>query len=264
MDGRDAKLDELKAFHQSMGDKDHFSLLGVSTTSDDSAIRHAYMKLVKCFGADFFYHVTDSADQAVISEVNRRLREAFDVIGTHAKREVYLATLGKAKGEVKDEHFEIAAVFEAEQALSQAKVLLSRGEYRAALQKLEKARAVNGDLTEFKTRDSYAQYMLLQPNGQGRRDAQKVKKILTTLEEAASQTPACVEVRLYLGDVAKLEGDDRKALSWFKEALKIDKTNSQAMLEIKLFETRKRQAEAPKTFFDKIGSAIKNALNRNQ
>jgi len=247
-----------------MGDRDHFTLLGVNTTSDDHAIRHAYMELVKCFGADFFHHVTDSADQAVINEVNRRLREAFGVIGTQIKREAYLATLNGTNGENKGDHFDIAAVFEAEQALSQARALLSRGEYRGALQKLEKARAVNGELAEFKTRDSYVQYMLLQPDGHGRRNAQKVKEILTTLEEVASKSPACAEVRLYLGDVTKLEGDDRKALLWFKEALKIDRTNAQAMLEVKLFETRKRQAAAPKTLFDKLGSAIKNALNRNQ
>ena len=69
-------------------------------------------------------------------------------------------------------------------------------------------------------------------------------------------------LRVYLGDVEKLNGNTENALNWYREALKLNKENYTAKREIMLIEERQKKAleseKAPAGFLDKIKSFLES------
>ena len=164
------KLEGLKQFRETMADKNDFELLGVEESADDAAVRSAYFGLIKLYGADFFHHVVDAESREAIDDVNRRLRAAYDNIGKEAKRKLYIERLHGGVAFEADAHIDIADVFECEQALSQARALMERGEFAIALQKLEKAQKLDKKSMEIRARLAYVHFMLMDESGAAKTD----------------------------------------------------------------------------------------------
>ena len=258
------KLEALKKFYSEMEGKNHFELLEIDQTADDEAVRSAYFALLKKYGADYFHHVVDAEGKKAVEEVNRRLRQAYDTLGKKSKREAYIATLNGGNPEGNESKIDIVSVFEAEQATSQARSLMERGEFGVAIQKLEKAQKLDPKSFEVKARLCYSQYMMMDTDSNGKRSSFAVKNAVECLEELCGNMPNADYIRVYLGDIENLEGNAEKSLNWYKEALSINPENLQAKRAINLKEDRakkeKIKEEAPKSFMDSVKSFI-NKLN---
>ena len=254
------KLQALKAFHAGMGDKNYFELLGVDESADDAAIRTAYFNLLKLYGADYFHHVVDSEGRNAVDEVNAQLRKAYDTLSKKARRDAYIESL-HGNGDMA-QNVDMAAVFEAEQAVSQAKALMERGEFNVAIQKLEKAHRIDPKSPEVSARLQYSRFMVSEVDKSGKRNSFTVKETLECLELACENMPKADFLRVYLGDVEKLNGNTENALNWYREALKLNKENYTAKREIMLIEERQKKAleseKAPAGFLDKIKSFLES------
>lgn len=250
------KLAALKKFQSEMAGKNHFELLGVEESADDGAIRKAYFGLLKLYGADYFHHVVDPESRQAVDEVNRQLRVAYDAIGKSAKRQVYIEQLKGGTVEDAGAKFDIASVFEAEQATSQARSLMERGEYRVAIQKLERAHKIDPKSHEIKARLLYAQFMMMDVDDNGKRNSLTVKDTIENLEAACEAMPNADFLRAYLGTIYGLEGDNAKAIEWYKAAQKLNPENLTAKRELKLIEDREKRAKeaenAPKSLMDQV------------
>lgn len=257
----DSRIEQLMKFQSDMAGKNYFEVLGVTETADDAAVRSAYNALIKQYGADHFHHVTDKAKCAAIDEVNRMLRSAYDALRREAGRQQYLAQMrsGLTQQEA-DAHIDIVQVFECEQALSQARSLMDRGEFQVAQQRLEKALSLDGKSPEIKARLAYARYMLMPLEESGGRKRSRVDEVRAELSASAEAMPNADFLRVFLGDVEKLEGDTGKALEWYKAALKLNENNLQAQREIRLLENKaKKEAQAdaePKTLWERIKALL--------
>ncbi|MBR4986572.1 MAG: hypothetical protein IKY83_12645 [Proteobacteria bacterium] len=257
------KLEALKQFYSEIEGKNHFELLGVAQDADDAAIRSAYFGQMKKYGADYFHHVTDPESRKAVDEVNRQLRLAYDAIGKKSKREAYIASLNGESEAPADKAIDIAEVFEAEQALSQARILMERGEFGVATKKLEKARKIDGSNTEIKVRLFYAQFMTMTVDEHNKRNPIAVKEIRETLENACEEMPNAGYLRSYLGDIENLEGNQEDAVKWYKQALKIEPDNLTAKRQLMLIEERQNKAAqepAPTSFLDKIKALFHKKL----
>lgn len=249
------KIAALKKFQSEMAGKNHFELLGVEQTAEDAEIRRAYFGLLKLYGADHFHHVVEPEARQAVEDVNRQLRQAYDAIGKSAKRQVYIDSLN---GVVSDSavQVDIASVFEAEQATSQARSLMERGEFRVAIQKLERAHKIDPKSHEIKARLLYAQFMMMDVGENGKRNGLTVKTTIEELEAACEAMPNADFLRVYLGTIYSLEGDNTKAIEWYKEAQKLNPDNLTAKREIKLIEDREKRAKeaenAPKSLMDQV------------
>ena len=261
MDTND-KLEALKKFYSEINGKNHFELLGVDQNADDAAIRSAYFGQMKKYGADYFHHVTDPDSRKAIDEVNRQLRLAYDAIGKQAKRESYIASLNGDPQAPAEKSIDIAEVFEAEQALSQARILMERGEFNVAIKKLEKARKIDGSSLETKVRLFYAQFMTMNVDENNKRNPIAVKEIRETLENACEELPNAGYLRTYLGDIENLEGNTEAATKWYKQALKIEPDNITAKRQLMLIEERQQKPakEAPTSFLDKLKALFNKKL----
>lgn len=256
------KLEALKKFYSEIDGKNHFELLGITQDADDAAIRSAYFGQMKKYGADYFHHVTATDDRKAIDEVNRQLRLAYDAIGKKSKREAYIASLNGAPETPADKTIDIAEVFEAEQALSQARILMERGEFAIAIKKLEKARKIDGSSLETKVRLFYAQFMNMTVDENNKRNPIAVKEIRETLEGACDELPNAAFLRTYLGDIENLEGNPDAANKWYKQALKLDPDNLTAKRQLMLLEERQKKPAQPaaSSFLDKIKALFNKKL----
>lgn len=260
------RLAAIKSFHDTMDGKNHFELLGVAENADDAAVRSAYFGLIKLYGADYFHSVTNPDDKKIIDDVNRQLRLAYDAIGKTEKRNAYTATLhGKTANEDDaNAQIDFAKVFECEQAVTQARALMERGEFEVARQKLEKALRLDSRSIEVKGRLAYLDYMLMPLDSNGKRNPHKVEKIRADLESACEDMPRADFLRVYLGDIEKLELQNDKALAWYKKAVAINAENIAAQREIRLMENRAQNAQeksqSPQSLFEKIKALLTKKL----
>lgn len=252
---KNEKLEALKSFYSTLEGKNYFEILGISQDADDGAIRTAYFALLKKYGADYFNFVKDEGDRKIIDEVNRRLRQAYDAISKASKREAYLATLNGGDPGAAHQEIDIEAVFAGEQALTQARSLLDRGEFKVAIQKLEKVISIDPKSIEAKVRLEYAKYMVMELNMEGKRDKAKVDATIAALTAALDELPNADYLRVYLAEIEALEGRRRQATDWYKAALKINPENIQAQRELQLKKERDRKAREEKAL------AAKKAAN---
>ncbi len=259
------RIEALKAFKAQIEGKNDFEVLEVNTDCDDSAVRAAYFAQIKKYGADFFIGA-DSDTIADVTVVNKRLREAYDHLQNAEKRKALLESMKQSENSEPDEPKEaqepldIAAVFEAEQSLTRAKSLMSRGDYDLALKHLENARNNDPNNFEIKVRYAFAEFMNLELDAGGHRPAAKVAATREILEKAAKEWPNNDEIRIYQGEVEKLEDNIDKALEFYRQAVKMNNSPI-AQREVKLIESRQAnkaaKEEAPKSFLDQIKATIK-------
>ncbi len=244
---KNEKLEALKAFHSTLEGKNHFELLGISQDADDGAIRTAYFALLKKYGADYFNFVKDEGDRKIIDEVNRRLRQAYDAISKASKREAYIATLsGDVSAAEANQEIDIQAVFEGEQALTQARSLLDRGDFKVAIQKLEKVIKIDPKSIEAKVRLEYAKYMVMELDLEGKRNKAQVTAIIEALTAALDELPKADYLRVYLAEIEGLEGRRKQSADWYKAALQINPDNIQAKRELQLKKERDKKAREEK------------------
>lgn len=243
---KNEKLESLKTFHSLLEGKNHFEVLGIGQDADDGAIRTAYFGLLKKYGADYFNFVKDEGDRKIIDEVNRRLRQAYDAISKNSKREAYIASLNGGGDSEANQEIDIRAVFEGEQALTQARSLMDRGEFKIAIQKLEKVISIDAKSIEAKVRLEYAKYMVMDVNSEGKRNKAVVANTMSALNDALEELPNADYLRVYLAEIETLEGHPRQAVEWYRAALKINPDNIQAKRELQLKKERDQKAREEK------------------
>jgi tetratricopeptide (TPR) repeat protein len=251
------KLQLLLKFDREIEGKNHFDVLGVTEETGEAELRSAYFDLLKKFGADYFHQVSDAGAKAAIDRVNKAIRQAYDTLSKPEKRAEYVAQL---HGEAAPQAIDIADVFEAEQSMSQARSLMERGDFAVALPKLERAIQLDPKSVEGAVRLAYTKYMLLDVGPDNKRNQESVEACRKTLTETLDQLPKADYLRVYLGDIENLEGNNTRAIDWYKKAIRINPENLQATRGIKLIEGRaqraKQETEKPKSFFEKLKAVL--------
>lgn len=257
------KLAALKEFRANMGGKNAFELLGVGMDADDAAVRKAYFECIRKYGADFFQQETDPEARQAIDDVNRQLRLAYDAIGREDKRTSYLAML-HGEAVPTEAPVDIEQVFLCEQAVAQARTLMDRGDFEIARQKLRKAREMDPLNTEIRVRCGYLDFMLMPTDERGKRHSGEVGQIRQELEEACKELATADYLRVYLGDLEKLEGNLEAAQKWYEEALKLNAGNLPAQRALRLMKDREKktkEAQAPAgSWLDRIKSLLTKKL----
>ena len=244
------KIAALREFRQKIEGQGEYEVLGLSRGCDDSAVRAAYFACLKKYGADFF-HGSDESVMEDVNYVNKRLRDAYDRLQTQEKRDAYdsiSATGGgdKVSSEAGQEPIDFASVFEGEQALSRARALLERGEFVMAMKNLETALKSDPDSPEIAARLAYAQFMLLDVDKSGKRSRTRVDETRRVLASSAAALPNADYIPFYEGEVEKLDGNESKALEFFRAAYEISKSPL-AQREIHLMESRLERAKLQKS-----------------
>lgn len=239
------RLQGLLEFHGQMEGKNHFELLGVPEDVNDADVRKAYNGLIRKYNADFFQKIKDEESRKAINEVNSRLREAYNTLQKQATRETYLAELrGEVVSDDQNAKIDLADVFEADKVLNQSRGLMERGDFRMAMQKLNRAVELNPGDIEASVRLAYCEYMMMEIDDDGRRNPVAVGPIKKKLMDACEELPKADYLRVYIGNIEKLEGDEQTAMKWFQEALEINPDNITAKREDRMMKNAQAAARA--------------------
>jgi CheY-like chemotaxis protein len=122
---------ELAELANAMQNKDHYGVLGVSSTADDDEIRVAYEALVKRAHPDRFHGASSSVRQ-LATQVFDRIAQAHSAIGTSADRKSFAQELsrGRKVAAVKDEG---RRALQAETEYQSGAKLVAKRDYEGAL-----------------------------------------------------------------------------------------------------------------------------------
>ena len=122
---------ELAELANGMQNKDHYGVLGVPSTADDSEIRAAYASLAKQAHPDRFHGASSSVRQ-LAAQVFSRVSEAYSAVATRADRERYVqqAAIGRKLAAVEDEG---RRALQAETEFQRGEALVASRDYEGAL-----------------------------------------------------------------------------------------------------------------------------------
>lgn len=122
---------ELAELANAMQNKNHYGVLGVSSTADDDEIRVAYASLAKRTHPDRFHGASSSVRQ-LASQVFDRIADAQSAIGTSADRKSYAEELsrGRKVAAVEDEG---RRALQAETEYQSGEKLVAKRDYEGAL-----------------------------------------------------------------------------------------------------------------------------------
>lgn len=215
---------QLQALFETMKKQTYFEVLGVKKEADAGAVKLAYLKAARSYHPDT---VPPGAPEALakaradifalISEANRTLSDA-------KLREEYTAELAAGGSGSK---VDVEKILRAEDSFQKGMILVKARKYAEAVKLLESAITDNPDEGEFYAWRGYAKFLV----------ATDRKAVLTDvmkdLNTCVQKNPNVANVYYFLGFVAKLNGDNKTALTHFKKCVSLDPKHIDASRELR-------------------------------
>jgi tetratricopeptide (TPR) repeat protein len=216
-------LATLRAFHDGLAGADHFQALGVAREATTAQIKVAYFALAKTYHPDAAPQGESAEMRQLRADVFARLGEAWGVVGDDALRAAYLQELASGgKPEV-----DVSGIFKAEETFQRATVYVRTRQYDKALEALAEAMKLNADEPEFGVWKAWVEFLVAKDRK--RQHAESVGVI----EAALRKVPRILPGYLFLGQMAKIEGDVALAEKHFKRGLELEPDHAELVRELK-------------------------------
>jgi tetratricopeptide (TPR) repeat protein len=224
---------ELAELANAMQNKDHYGVLGVSSTADDDEIRVAYEALAKRAHPDRFHSASSSVRQ-LATQVFDRIAQAHSAIGTSADRKSYAEELSRGRKVAAVEN-EGRRALQAETEYQSGEKLVVKRDYEGAL--LCFGRAMENFPSEGEYRSHYGWCLYLcHPDNE------------VMLAEALEHCRMGVKLAkdrekpyLFLGRLYKATGRPVAARKMFTRAVEIRPQCVEAMRELRIMNMRREK-----------------------
>jgi tetratricopeptide (TPR) repeat protein len=211
-------------------DADHFELLGVSPDATADHIRAAYFELARRLHPDRIIAAGLGDVRGDAQRLFAQINAAFGVLSHPAKRAEYEA---RRRGGL-DAEDAAARLLEAEEQFRAGQLALRRSQLDAAIRAFARATELNPDEAEHHALLAWATWSASIDKASAARDAQ------TRLEQAIALSPRNPAPHLYLGKIARGEGDDEGAARHLRRALELAPRHGEAISELRIVEARLR------------------------
>lgn len=222
---------KIAAKHGAMTGADHWGVLEVAKGASPAEIKKAYFALARAFHTDAYSGMQLGPAQTQLDEVFAAVSEAYAVLSDDGRRAEYEAEQqAAADGTTTD----IGAIFEAESEAGKGKLLVERGELRAALARFQAAVQLHGDNLEYQLYHDYIAWRLSPSPNEG-------KRLLSALAEGHKEMPGILDLLIFQGVVAKEIGEEKKALRAFKAVLREKPNHAMSMREVRALSQSKEK-----------------------
>lgn len=188
-----------------------------------ATLKAAYFQLAKSYHPDAGPRGEPEEAKALRADIFARFGEAWGVLGDEAKRAAYVAALATGGAPELD----VSAIFKAEEEFQKAVVYVRTRQYDRALEALASAEKLNRDEPEFGVWKAWVAFLLSTD-----RKAQQAAAA-AVMEEALRKVPRCMAAYLFLGQMAKLNGDPAAAERHFKRGLAHDPDHAELSRELR-------------------------------
>ncbi len=231
---------ELKDLIQRFEKATPFEILRVKQDAQAEEIKASHLEYIKKFHPDriSIHHREDlrSLAEQVMSQVN----EAFSILSDPIKRqdlidEIELKKLGGVEG--------ITKRLEAEAAFEEARRLMSRKSYSAALKILENSCVVFKNDLEYRVELEFARYIL-------KKDADETmkpnsKNLHQLLDQCMQEFASYESAYYYKALLYRFESENEKAVEFFQALLKRNPQHQGAILELRSLQLKANNPQDP-------------------
>lgn len=234
---RDEAVDraELTELVNTIRNKNHFELLGISTSSGDAALESSYAELAKRVHPDR-YQSSSLAIRELAAEVYDRVHEAYDTLSDLKRRQHYILEL--QMGERRTQEDEAGKVaFAAETAFQKGTSLMQRRAYEEALVHFGKALEGNDEDGEYHAHYGWCLY-LCHPDA-----STIVEEAIEHVKRGAGLAPTQEKPFLFLGRLYKVLGKVKGAEKMFTRAVQIQPECVEALRELRLINLRREKSK---------------------
>jgi curved DNA-binding protein CbpA len=223
---------------------DHFRLLDVPQDAAPDVIRAKYFSLARHLHPDRLEAAGVDDEKKDAQRLFARMNEAFATLTDPVKRQAYTQVV-RAGGEVAVKAREAATeaavrrALEAEERFSLGEMALRRQQLEQAVREFERALELNPDESDHHAMLGWAVYVAA-PN--------KVSALPVArghLMRAAEKNRKSATPYLYLGRIARMEGNDAEAEKQLRQAVELAPSHAEATAELRALESRRAAAGKP-------------------
>ncbi len=226
---------------------DHFGVLGTTWPDSVDVHRRAYIALAQRLHPD---RLTGEPPEirALAEVLFERVRDAWEVLGDDAKREVYIArTIRGEKSEEEKTMDRMRSILEAESDFKRGVAELNAGRVPVAHDLFTRASAAVPDEVEFGAYAAYTTFRLAHG-----RDEPAAAEAARRLQAAVLEKDQLDGPWVLLGMLQRARGDDAGARRAFIAALKLKPSNPDAIRELRRLEREKEAAAPAGSFFSRL------------
>lgn len=220
-----------------MGRQDHFALLGVSKNATKSELHKAYSDLVSTFGlSNIESTYSDGKERDLARSLLERASTALDVLTRDASRRTYIQSIEQGK---KNEKIKTPPRILADIKAHKATEAIQMESWDEARKYLEQAISLYPKEPSYHFQLGRAMY--LSSMEQTPKDQKLAESIKFPFLKALKLDPHYDQPRLYLGYIAKRNGDYETALKEMHRALECNPHNKLASSEVRLLNRRMKK-----------------------
>lgn len=228
----EAFVAEIRALGETIGQKNHYEVLGVEPDAAPSVIQAAFFRLAKRWHPDRLGNEFADVKELAV-RVFARMTEAHQVLSNDGERREYDRALQGAEANAAEQE-EVQRVLRAVTAFQKAEVLAKRGNLAEAEKQAEIA--VQNDPEQAEYVALHADILSQNPE---RQKSNNYADVVKMVNEARKRQQDNMKVRLYRARVLSRSGDTDAAYREFRNIVEQDANNVEAAREVRLFEMRR-------------------------
>ncbi len=220
------------------GDRNHFTVLGVSRQASRDDVKAAFLRLAKLFHPDRLPPAL-SAHSSKMTDIFEAIREAYEVLFDEQRRREYEKSLYAVAAKSPEEVGPARALEE----FKKGDIFMRKRDFRTAEDHFARAYAMDAK-AEYLAARGWAIYM--DPTRKP-----EIGRARQMMVDAVKQTPSCDRAHYQLGVIARVENDMALAERHFREAVRANPRHLEAAQELRLIDMRKKkeQDKGKKGFF---------------
>ncbi len=218
-----AELSTLRELLLKQKDQNHFEVLALSEKTDGAQVKAAYFKLARLHHPDTVPPGAPAELGKLKADIFARVGEAYRTLGDDGSRARYLEELKSGgAGEV-----DVSAILHAEELFQKGCILVKARRFPQALELLNEAIGINAEEGEFYAWRGAARFFSEKDPKKGEAEAN------ADFETALKRNPRCAAAWFFRGQIARVQGDAKKAVGHFKKALDLQPDHLDAQREIR-------------------------------
>ena len=223
------ELRDLAALVAQLKTLNHFQVLRVGEKADSGAIKAAYFKLAKQYHPDTATQGAPAELSSLKAALFGAIGEAYRKLSDDKARANYLESLKTGDAEEVD----IAKILRAEEFFQRACNLIKGRKYVDGLAHLEDAIRGNPGEGEFYAWRGYAKFLA----------AQNPKETLAEVQKdlflAIKKNERCAPAYYFLGEVARMCGDKKGAMSHYQRAMELRPHYIEAQRQLRFLSSKR-------------------------
>lgn len=226
----EAELKELRAKYEEVKKQNLFEVLGLQQNTDAGAVKIAYFKMAKLYHPDTVQQNAPPEIGKLKADIFAKVGDAYRRLTDDKSRAEYIEEL-KSGGD--GDGVDVQQILMAEELFQKGSIMVKAKKFADAVKMLDDAIKANPDEGEFYAWRGFAKYFSATDKKAGKGEADK------DLHLAIKKNDRCAQAYYFLGQIAKLSGDNATAQKNFQKTIELRPDHVDALREVRMAPSKK-------------------------